>query len=93
MFLSSLLFGIARILSSILLNKLVNAYCLIVCMQTEAFSVYIQSTAAGLIEGFGLYGNLLAPIVVETANYLDVNPIVFISLFVNFAIWPEIFLD
>ncbi len=42
----------------------VNGYCLIVCMETEAFSVYIQSTAAGLIEGFGLYGAFFAPLVV-----------------------------
>ena len=55
--------------------------------------MYIQSTAAGLIEGFGLYGSFLAPLVVETANYFEINPIVFIGLFVSFAVWPEIFLE
>lgn len=89
---SSILFGISRILSSIFFFILVNAYCLIVCMETEAFSVYIQSTAAGLIEGFGLYGAFFAPLVVETANYFEINPIVFIGLFVSFAVWPGIFL-
>ena len=61
---SSILFGVSRILSSNFLLIPVNAYCLIVCMETEAFSVYIQSTAAGLIEGFGLYGAFFAPLVV-----------------------------
>ena len=37
---------------------------MVVCMETEAFSVYIQSTAAGLIEGFGLYGAVFAPLMV-----------------------------
>jgi hypothetical protein len=45
-----------------------------------------------LIEGFGLYGAFFAPLVVEAANYLQINPIVFIGIFVNFAIWPAIFM-
>lgn len=54
--------------------------------------MYIQSTAAGLIEGFGLYGAVFAPLVVEVANFLDMDPVVLIGLFGVFSIVPAFFL-
>jgi hypothetical protein len=65
---------------------------MIACMQTEAFTVEIQSTAVGFIEAFSLYGGLLAPLIVDLSDKIGLNPIVLISICVNFATWPTIFL-
>ena len=61
-------------------------------METESFSVSIQSTAAGLIEAFALYGALVAPSIVNVASKIGIDPIAMIALFVNFGIWPNYFL-
>ncbi len=61
-------------------------------MQTEAFTVEIQSTAAGFIEAFSLYGAFLAPLIVDLSDKIGVSSIALISICVNFAIWPNIFL-
>ncbi len=44
-----------------------NGYCLIACCETEAFVVSIQSSAAGLIEGLGIIGGIVAPFIIEIA--------------------------
>lgn len=69
-----------------------NAYCLIACMETESFSVNIQSTATGMIEAFALYGALVAPSIVNIALYIGIDPIAMVAFFVNFGIWPTYFL-
>ena len=49
---ATLLVGVSRVFSGKLLIKikyLVSANCLIGCLETEAFSTEIQSTAIGLI--------------------------------------------
>jgi hypothetical protein len=61
-------------------------------METEAFSVSIQSTATGLIEAFALYGALIAPTVVNIATKLEIDPIGMVAFFVSFGIWPNYFL-
>ncbi len=61
-------------------------------METEAFSVSIQSTATGIIEAFALYGALIAPLVVDMALKLGIDPIAMVALFVSFGIWPTYFL-
>lgn len=68
------------------------SYTLIACMQTEAFTVEIQSTAVGFIEAFSLYGAFLAPLIVDLSDKIGINSIALISICVNFAIWPAFFL-
>lgn len=65
---------------------------MIACLQIEYFTVEIQSTAAGLIEAFSLYGVLLAPLVVDLSDKIGIDPIAFVAIFLNFAIWPTYFL-
>ncbi len=89
----TVLLGVSRVFSSNCLCYLIAvSYTLIACMQTEAFTVEIQSTAAGFIEAFSLYGAFLAPLVVDLADKIGVNSIALISICVSFAIWPNIFL-
>ncbi len=65
---------------------------MIACFQIESFTVEIQSTAAGLIEGFSLFGVLMGPLVVDLSDKIGMNPIAFIAIFLNFTIWPNYFL-
>lgn len=58
----------------------------------ESFTVEIQSTAAGLIEAFSLYGVLLAPLIVDLSDKIGIDPIAFIAIFLNFAVWPTYFM-
>jgi hypothetical protein len=68
------------------------SYTMIACMQTEAFTVEIQSTAVGFIEAFSLYGGLLAPLIVDLSDKIGISAIALISICVNFATWPTMFL-
>lgn len=77
----------------IFLCDLAISYTLIACMQTQAFTVEIQSTAAGFIEAFSLYGAFLAPLIVDISDKIGINSIAMISICINFAIWPNIFLE
>ena len=52
----------------------------------------IQSTASGFIEAFSLYGALLAPLIVDLSDKIGINSIALLSICVNFAIWPTIFM-
>ncbi len=52
----------------------------------------IQSTAVGFIEAFSLYGAVLAPMIVDLSDKIGINAIVLISICVNFATWPTMFL-
>ena len=52
----------------------------------------IQSTAAGMIEAFALYGALVAPMIVNVASMIGIDPIAMVAVFVNFGIWPAFFL-
>lgn len=65
---------------------------MIACFQMESFTVEIQSTAAGLIEAFSLYGVLLAPLVVDLSDKIGIDPIALVSICLNFAIWPTYFM-
>jgi hypothetical protein len=68
------------------------SYTMIACMQTEAFTVEIQSTAVGFIEAFSLYGGLLAPLIVDLSDKIGISAIALISICLNFATWPTMFL-
>lgn len=72
--------------------NLAVAYTMIACFQIESFTVEIQSTAAGFIEAFSLYGVLLAPLVVDLSDKIGIDPISFVAIFLNLAIWPTYFL-
>lgn len=65
---------------------------MIACFQMESFTVEIQSTAAGLIEAFSLYGVLLAPLVVDLSDKIGIDPIAFVAIFLTFAIVPTYFM-
>lgn len=52
----------------------------------------IQSIAAALIQTFSVLGVLFGPLVVNLAETIHMDPIVFISIILNFAIWPSLFL-
>ncbi len=54
--------------------------------------VSIQSSAAGLIEGLGIIGGIVAPFIIEIAEYVDADPIAICALFVSCAIWPAYFM-
>jgi hypothetical protein len=41
---------------------------------------------------FSVLGVLFGPLVVNFAEKINVDPIVFISIILNFAIWPSFFL-
>lgn len=60
-------------------------------MQTEAFTVEIQSTAVGITEAFGLFGALGGPLMVDLADKIGVDPVALIAIFLNFAVWPTAF--
>ena len=61
-------------------------------METESFSVSIQSTAPSMIEAFSLYGTLIAPNIVNIASQIGIDPIAIVALLVNFGIRPNYFL-
>ncbi len=84
--------GISRVFSSKKSFYLAISYTLIASVQTEAFTNQIQSTAVGITEAFGLMGSLCGPLIVDLGDKIDIDPIVLIALFVNFAVWPNIFL-
>jgi hypothetical protein len=52
----------------------------------------IQSTAVGMIESLGLFGVLMAPLIVDLAQNIGIDAIALISIFLTFSIWPTIFL-
>lgn len=52
----------------------------------------IQSTAAGLIEGLGIIGGIVAPFIIELAEKVEADPIAICALFVSCAIWPAYFM-
>lgn len=45
-----------------------------------------------MIEAFALYGALIAPLIVNIALHLGIDPIAMVAFFVNFGIWPTYFL-
>jgi len=67
-------------------------YTLIVCLQTESFSVQIQSTAAGIIEAISLLGIIVAPTIVSLSMSMEFNPMVVLSLLLILAILPNKFI-
>lgn len=69
-----------------------NGYCLVACCETEAFVVSIQSTAAGLIEGLGIIGGIIAPSIIQLAEELEQNPIAICAIFISMAIWPAYYM-
>lgn len=61
-------------------------------MQTESFTVEIQSTAVGITEVFGLVGAMCGPLIVDLGDKIGIDPVALIAVFVTFAVWPTIFL-
>lgn len=52
----------------------------------------MQSIAAASIQAFSVLGILFGPLVVDLAENIHMDPIILISIFLNFAIWPNFFL-
>ena len=71
------------------INILAVGYTLIVCLQTESFSVEIQSIAAGVIESISLLGVITAPGIVVASISLGFNPMVVLSLLLIIGIIPN----
>lgn len=67
-------------------------YTMTACFQMEAFTVEIQSTAAGFIEALSLYGVLFAPLLVDLSDKISIDPVAFVSIFLILAIWPTYFM-
>ena len=66
---------------------------MIVCLQTESFSVQIQSTAAGIIEAISLLGIIVAPSIVSYSMWMGWNSMVVLSLLLVLAIIPTKFIE
>lgn len=62
------------------------------CLQTESFSVQIQSTAAGIIEAISLLGIVVAPTIVSLSMSNSLNPMVVLSLLLLLGIIPNRFI-
>ncbi len=90
--LSAGLIGVSRIFFSIFYFSLAIGYTLIVCLQTESFSVQIQSTAAGIIESISLLGIILAPSIVSYSMWMGWNSMVLLSLLLVLGMIPTKFI-
>ncbi len=91
--LSAGLIGVSRIFFSRFYLSLAIGYTLIVCLQTESFSVQIQSTAAGMIESISLLGIIVAPSIVSYSMWMGWNSMVVLSLLLVLGMIPTKFIQ
>lgn len=61
-------------------------------VQTESFTNEIQSTAVGITEVFGFFGNIFGPLIVDLGDKIDVDPYFLTALLLILGIWPILFL-
>ncbi len=71
---------------------LVASYALMASVQTETFTNEIQSTAVGITEVFGFFGNLCAPLIVDLGDKIEVDPYFLTAVLLMLGVWPTFFL-
>lgn len=61
-------------------------------VQTESFTNEIQSTAVGITEVFGFFGNIFGPLIVDLGDKIEIDPYFLTAVLLILGIWPIFFI-